>query len=60
MVFMTQCFKLFSTIAARSHGIQCVCQGCKGGENLVHLPFKLMKVSFGIVYISVSVLKDND
>lgn len=60
VVFMTQCFKFFSIIAAESHGTRCVCQGCKGGVNLIHILFKLMKESFGIVYISVSVLEDND
>lgn len=60
VVFMTQCFKFFSIIAVKSHGTKCVCQGCKGGANLIHILFKLMKESFGIVYITVSVLEDND
>lgn len=60
VVFMTQCFKVFSIIAVKSHGMQHVCQGYKGGESLIHILFRLMKESFGIVYISVSVLEDND
>lgn len=60
VVFMTQCFKFFSVVAIKSHGTQHVCQGCKGGVNLIHILFKLKKEAFGIAYISVSVLEDND